>query len=130
MDKEKMSSEPDQTAQVRKNSVDFTKQPSRLSDFDQKSKSSQSVSEVSDIDRYEDEINQIGMDVQSIQEAQQVISNVQQQVMNLRLGMGHLHAILSDIEKRLGAARMSSQQVARVAEVQEKAITGIKIELS
>lgn len=105
-----MSSNPDNGgAQIRKCSVDYTKKPSRLSDFDQKSKSDQSVSEKSEMDNFEEEMSEIGIEIQSIEEAQQVISNVQQQVMNLRLGMGHLHAILSDIEKRLGVTRLGSQ---------------------
>lgn len=44
--------------------------------------------------------------------------------------MSHLHAILSDIEKRLGATRLVSQSNARQAETQEKSFHGIKNELT
>ena len=93
---------------MRKSSVDFTQQPRSLSDFDSRSRSSQPLSELSDLEDAEIEMSELGMEVQSIEEAQETIANVQQQVMNLRLGMSHLHASLSDIEKRLGATRLVS----------------------
>jgi len=99
--------------QVRGSSVDFSQQPRSLSDFDAKSRTSQPPSELSDLDDALIEMCELGAEVQSIEEAQETIANAQQQVMNLRLGMSHLHAILSDIERRLGATRLVSQQNAR-----------------
>ena len=59
----------------------------------------------------------LGTEVQTTEDAQVIIGNVQQSVMNLRLGMSHLHAILSDIEKRLQATRLVSQQNAKQVEL-------------
>lgn len=56
------------------------------------------------------EMENYELQVETIEEAQASIVNVQQQVMNLRLGMSHLHFILSDIEKRLSATRLVTQQ--------------------
>lgn len=50
--------------------------------------------------------------------------------MNLRLGMSHLHAILADIEKRLTATRLVSQNNARALETQDKSFQKIKDDLS
>lgn len=70
------------------------------------------------------------LEVETIEEAQASIVNVQHQVMNLRLGMGHLHYILADIEKRLGATRLVSQQNAKALEAQEVSFQRIKDDLS
>ena len=95
---------------MRKNSVDLSRPQSlkTLSDFDQKSKSSHALSDLSDIESTDIEMSGYEFEVTSIEDAQQRISTVQTQVMNLRLGMSHLHAILTDIEKRLRDARIAA----------------------
>ena len=61
---------------MRKSSVDFTQQPRSLSDFDSRSRSSQPLSELSDLEDAEFEMSELGMEVQSIEEAQETIAKL------------------------------------------------------
>ena len=122
----------DPEKQARKQSVDFavTKKPSSLSDFDESSKRSETLSDLQDVESTDLDMHNLELEVVSVEEAQQSLETVQVQVMNLRLGMSHLHAILADIEKRLRDTRMLTQQTQMAVDAQDRSFRKIKDELT